>query len=569
LWIGTGEGVVRYCAGKASWFGSKTTPPLADVRAVVEDQHGAVWARMLGGGLARLQGGQITRFTKKDGLSSDFIQCLYPDVDGTLWIGTSDAGLIRRRQGRFAVIDRQQGLPSSAICDIQDDEAGYFWISSHAGIIRVEKRELNRCADGKLSEVHFLSYGISDGLPTLECSGGLQPAGCRTADGHLWFPTTKGLVTVDPRRVPTNALPPPVIIEELRVDDELHDPTPRILQPSVNASPSSPLVLPPGRHRLEFHYTGLSFVGPEKVRFKHRLEGLDQRWIDAGTRRTANYSYLPPGDYRFRVIACNNDGLWNEQGATFGFMVSPHFWQTVWFRLLVGAAVIAASGACVWFDTRRRMRRKLERTEQLRALEQERARIAKDIHDDLGSNLTLITMLSESARRQSGVPAPVSAALDQIRGTARELTRAMAEVVWAINPRHDTLDSLVNYLQKYGQDFLKSAGIRCRLDLPLQLPSGALTAEVRHNVFLAFKEILNNTAKHSRASEVQITLLLHLGGFTLTVRDDGRGFEAASSVRAGNGLENMRQRLAQVRGRCEIESHPGEGTRVTLYLPMA
>jgi signal transduction histidine kinase len=395
----------------------------------------------------------------------------------------------------------------------------------------------------------------------------LQPAGCRTADGRLWFPTSKGLVAVDPQNVKHNSRPPPVVMEGMRVDDRL----------VAEATNGAPLQIPPGRHRVEFQYAGLSFVAPEKVRFKYRLTGLDTEWVDAGHRRVINIDYIPPGQYTFRVIACNNDGVWNEQGAGVTFAVRPYFWQTLWFRVLALALTIAASGGLVWFIVRRRMRRKLERLEQQRAVEHERARIAHDIHDDLGAHLTRITMLSESASAELDNPVQAAAGLKQIYDTARELTRAMDEIVWAVSPRHDTVESLASYLEKFAQDLLATAGIRCRLDLPLQFPEWRLTSEVRHNLFLAFKEAVHNVVKHSAASEAHIRLTPQIASFELAIEDNGRGFAPETRNRpaedpgrfaSGNGLENMTRRLAEIHGLCDIQSAPGQGTRVIFTVPI-
>jgi len=568
LWIGTAVGLLRYQADQTNWFTESQGQALRDVRAVVEDNQGAVWFGMAGGGLACLKDNLINRFQTADGLSSDFIECLHFDKDGALWIGTFGGGLDRIKNGRFSVINRKQGLPNSVIGDIEEDGRGFFWMSSHNGIIRVSEAELNRCADGKTNEVHCQTYGINDGMPTIECSEGLQPAGCKTADGRLWFPTSKGLVAVNPLDVETNSLPPPVEIEVMQVDD----------QPVTNETARAPIKVSPGRHRFEFQYTGLSFVDPEKVQFKCRLNGFETEWENAGTKRTANYNYIPPGNYFFQVIACNNDGVWNETGASIPFSVLPYFWQTLWFRISAWTLVIAASGGLVWFDTRRRMRRKLERLEWQRAVEHERARIAQDIHDDLGAHLTRISMLSESARGELDHPERAAAGLDQIYDTARELTRAMDEVVWAVNPRHDTLEGLASYLEKFAQDLLAAAGIRCRLDMPIEFPGWRLTADVRHNLFLAFKEALHNVVKHSAASETYIRLAAGRTSFELIVEDNGRGFtpgtskknppEVAARLSSGNGLENMTRRLAEIHGRCDIQSAPGQGTKVIFTVPL-
>ncbi len=567
LWIGSGGGLLRYQNGIAKWIGENGEQKSCDIRTIAADSQGAIWCGTAGNGLLRLQNGTVQQFTRTNGLSSDFIECLHFDGSGALWIGTFGGGLCRMKDSHFSVINRDQGLPNDIIGDIESDGRGYLWMSSYSGIIRVSEDDLNLCAGGKLAEVPCLTYGIDDGLPTLQCSEGLQPAGCKTDDGRLWFATAKGLVAVDPAGVRTNALPPPVRIETLSVDD----------QSLVLQNVREPLKVPPGRHRLEFQYTGLSFAVPEKVRFKCRLMGFDSDWVDTGVKRLASYNYIPPGAYTFQVIACNDAGIWNMTGASIGFEVLPYFWQTGWFRSLAISTLVAACCGLVWFDTRRRMRRKLERAERQRDIERERSRIAQDIHDDLGAQLTRITMMSESARSNLSDPTKVAAGLGRIYTTAHELTRSMDEIVWAVNPRHDTVESLVAYLEKFAHDWLAGAGIRCRLDIPLQHPEWRLTSEMRHNLFLACKEALHNVVKHSGATEVYIRFAIHSGSLVLEIEDNGRGFNpdtqaSASSgaqrrIPGGNGLENMARRLAAIGGTYGLQSTPGKGTKVVFTVP--
>jgi signal transduction histidine kinase/ligand-binding sensor domain-containing protein len=566
MWVGTQSGLARYANGQCTWFTRKEGLVLPDVRVITEDETGAIWFGMSGGGLGRLNAGKLTQFRRPDGLANDFVWSLLAEKDGTLWVGTFGGGLCRLRDGRFATISTREGLPNNVICHIADDGLGNFWISSYGGIFRVPKQELNRCADGQLNAVNCLAYGKAEGLSTLECSGGFQSAGCQTPDGQLWFPTIKGLAVVDPASVRINPLPPPVLIEEVIVDDQ-SVPLPA---PDLSA-PAARLQIQPGKHRFEFRYTGLSLVAPEKVRFKYRLDGLEPDWVDVGTRRVAYYSYLKPGDYTFQVIACNNDGVWSESGPMLAFRVLPRFWQTWWFTggaVLVGVGVV---GGAARYITRRRLHKKMERLERQRALENERARIAKDIHDDLGSNLARIMMLSQSNRAEGEDSQQIVTRLGKVYLTARELTRTMDEIVWAVSPHHDTLDSLVNYLGKFAQDFLNVAGIRCRLIVPIQLPAWPLTAEVRHSLFLAFKEALHNVVKHAAATEVHVSLTLAEAGFTASIEDNGRGFDPANvgaistdplRIAGGNGLANMRKRIEGIGGECQVESAPGKGTTV-------
>jgi len=564
LWLGTEGGLLRWREGQATWYRECDGQPLRRIRAVVEDPDGGVWFGSLGSGLGYLKGNQIHLFMKKDGLAGDFIECLFLDAEGVLWIGTQGAGLCRFKDGQFASLAEAQGLPSGHISDIEQDSEGSVWMSSRDGIIRARKEELDRCLDGRTNEVACVIYGPWDGMPTACCSGRLQPAGCKTSDGRLLFPTPKGLVVVDPRVLKARSLPPPVAIERFSVDD-------RVIAEGEGLQNQSRVGA--GAHRFEFQYTGLSFVAPERVRFKYRLEGLESEWFDAGAKRTASYSHIAPGAYTFRVRACSSDGVWNQAGAQAAFYVEPYFWQTWWFRALAAGGLVGASGGIVWFDSRRRTRAKLEKSDRERAIELERSRIARDIHDDLGAQLTRITMLSESARGQLDQPEQARAGLSVIYDTARSLTRAMDEIVWAVNPKHDSLEGLASYLEKFAVDFLGTAGVECQLDFPIDFPEWTLTSEVRHNTFQAFKEALNNLVKHSGASEATILLRTEGREFELVVQDNGCGFVPGSAMArgdladldrlsGGNGLENLQRRLSKVGGVCRIQSAPGKGTRV-------
>jgi len=564
-WIGTANGLVHYQNGAVKWYGVQDGLKLPDVRAIAEAPDGAIWFGMVGGGgLGRLDHDHIRLFQKKDGLSNEDVQCLKFDPSGALWIGTAGGGLNRLKKGRFSRITTLEGLPNNFICAIEDDGAGNFWISSQHGIFCASQKSLDECADGRTETVSGTVFGAGDGMISPICSGGFQPAAARLADGRICFPTSKGLVVVNAAGMKINPRPPPVVIERIMVNGKLL---------AQNPGANSPLIIPPGQQRFEFHFTGLSHVAPEKMSFKYRLDGWDTEWMTAdNNKREAAYNYLPPGSYTFRVRASNSDGVWNNDGASLAFTVQPHFWQTWWFRTLGAALATALVVSVVLFITRRRMRHKLEILQRQQAVERERTRIAKDIHDHLGANLTRISLLSQSAHGELENPAQAARQLDRIYSTSRELTRSMDEIVWAVNPQHDTLDSLASYLGNFAQEYLVSIHIRCRLEVPLHLPHWPITAEMRHNVFLAFKEVLHNIVKHSSAKEVSVFLATETASFTLIIRDDGAGFDPATVPERpgrGNGLKNLRQRLEKLGGHCEVHSTPGAGTEIkfTVFIP--
>jgi signal transduction histidine kinase len=565
LLVGRRDGVVRLQENRAVRVVSSADFSATDAVALAQDQQGTIWCAFIKGGLARVVDGKVSFFGRNDGLPSNALQCLLSDSDGTLWIGTADNGLSRFKDGRFSNLNVTHGLIDNAIGHILDDGMGYFWLSTHHGLQRIAKTKLNQCADGALARVDGQVYDHSDGLPTIEFTSGLQAAACKSTDGRLWFPSSTALVGVDPSRIRINPTPPPVVIESLLIDNAAVASNRQVV----------PGKIPPDHQRLEFRFSGLSYVAPNRVNFKYRLEGFDRAWVDAQSKRTAFYSKLPAGNYQFHVIACNNDGVWNSEGAVLAFTVAPFFWQTWWF---IGSSILFVLLGVAWLVrlvTRRRMQKRMEELERQNALERERARIAQDIHDDIGTSLIRIAMFSQPEQNELDEPQETAAVLSQIYSTAREMTRALDEIVWAINPRHDTLDSLIRYMGRFAQELLSAAGVRCRLDVPLEPPAWPLTAEIRHNLFLAFKEALTNVVKHAAATEVRISLEVRSHDFILALRDNGRGFDRAhppssdsGRIASGNGLRNIEGRISRIGGRCEISSEFGKGTALSFVIPV-
>ncbi|NOS72854.1 MAG: hypothetical protein HOP33_23375 [Verrucomicrobia bacterium] len=577
IWIGTEAGLIRYASNKLERFAGFGDAAAGAVRAIESGAPGEIWFGTQGSGLGRIHDGKFTSYGRAEGLDHNSILSLHYDGEGVLWIGTLEHGVCRFKDGRFITITAEHGLPNNIIDHIEEDGLGNFWFNSQNGLFRVGRQELNNCADGKTNFLRALVFGKAEGMTTLAGSGGFTPSGFQSPDGRLWFPTARGLAVLNPTSVRPNRIPPPVLIEEVLVDGQQVVITNRPVGRSKQEnSPTRGIVVPPGRRSLVIKFTGMSFTSPSRVQFKYRLEGSDLGWTEGVTQRQVTYSSLPPGEFVFRVIASNSDGLWNEIGDAMAIEILPRFFQTWWFNTVLALAAVITVGGGVFLESRRRMRRKLERIAREHELERERSRIAQDIHDDLGASLTRIGMLSEAAVGEMNISHKTAENLSQIQATTGELTRSMDEIVWAVNPRHDTLESLTNYISRFAQDFLGTAQIRCRLALPLELPELSVRSEVRHNLFLAFKETLHNAVKHSGASEVRVALQLVPGGFKLQIADNGRGFDPKrlnsnpdkNRPSPGNGLRSLRSRLAQINGRSEIHSAPGEGARVEFFIPL-
>ena len=558
IWIGYtgGTAVAMLPKGDPEHWQSIKGLEYPDVRAIARAPDGAMWFGTHYGGVFRWKNGEWTRLTMQNGLPSNYVRCLLADPDGTVWIGTLH-GLCRWRNGNLVAITSDNGLWNNTISHLTTDQRGNFWLSSFGGIFRVSRLDLNQFADGLSKSIQCVRYDRDDGLPSVESTGGIQAAGAKTPDGRLWFPTVGGLVSVDPQHLQQNRLPPPVWIENLTVDGES----------TVIRHATKQIKIKPGKRRFDFRFTALSFSSPEKVLFKHKLDGLDADWSFADDQRSVSYNFIPPGQYTFRVAACNNDGVWNQQGQTLELIVQPFLWQTWWFKLLVGLALIAGVAWGVRRRERWKTRLRLEKLEREHAVDRERSRIAKDIHDDLGANLTQIVFLSQRVESASSEPCEVERWIRKIPTAAGRAIQSLDEIVWAINPQHDSLESLANYLSQFALEFLTLAGVRCVLEVPTVLPPAPLSAEVRHNLILTAREALQNTVAHAAATDIIIRLQVDRNGLKITVSDNGRGFDPANVAKPGNGLFNMRKRMNDIGGILELSSQPGTGTVVEMRLP--
>jgi ligand-binding sensor domain-containing protein/signal transduction histidine kinase len=583
LWLGSNNGLV--CLRQDQWSRLGAELHRSEVRCITETPDGAIWIGMRGGGVARYRDGKFTQFLRAQGLPYEYAWALHGDADGSVWIGTPGAGLIRWREGRFDSFTTHQGLPSDFICSIQADPQGHLWLGSYAGILRVTKAELDRCARGEAGSVNCLVLDSSDGLTSLEMAGGNQPSACTTPDGRLWFATSGGLAMVDPTRIRTNASLPPVLLEEELVDGKVLRPgfpsaseaegrsrtgtrTTETSSTVVDSTGAAVLRVPPGSGQIELRYTALSFCAPQRVRFRYRLGPVDAGWVEAGSRRSVFYAHLAPGNYRFQVSACNNDGVWNPDGAAVELVVLPHFWQTWWFAPCCWLGGVGLVGTGVATTLRRRHRARIETLERARLVERERGRIARDLHDDLGSGLTDISTTSALGQDPSVQMSEAREYFGEISQRSNDMVIALDEIVWAVNPKNDHLGSLATYFSQFTEHLVRRTPLQWRFDIPEQLPQLPLNAEQRHSLFLAFKEALQNAITHAAASHLRVSIAVEAGMLRIILADDGRGFEAGAPRPGADGLRNMRERLEQLGGRCEIVSAPANGTRVTFEVPV-
>ncbi len=561
IWVGGENGLGGFDGTNWEFFAAPDGLPASPVRALAEDLSGNLWIGTEQDGLFQLHSGKIIPLPApvRD------ISCLLKDADGVMWAGTSGHGLARFQNGIWTNCSTLVGgLATDSVGYLIDDETGNLWIGSYEGLMRVEKKSFASFARGAVKTVSCRTF------LTRECSAGAQPAAARAPDGQLFFPTTTGLVEVNPVELKRNTNPPPVVIESVLVDGVEQKTN------SLSAVWNGTISLRPENEQMEIRFASLNFSAPKNAaagaRFKYWLEDITGDrvpvWKDIGGERVLTFTKLQPGKYVFHVIASNEDGFWNKTGASLDVTVEPPFWRKPSFIVATMLVVLGALAGTIYLVSTAKLKRQLRAAWQKEMIEKERARIARDLHDQLGANLTQVTLLGEMAEADKHLPGEIEQHAQQICATARDTTRSLDEIVWAVNPFNDSLDGLANYACKYAQDYFAIAGIRFRAELPAQLPPAPIPPEVRHNVFLAFKEAVNNVVKHSQATEARVNLRLEPGKFILTVADNGRGLGDRAEKNLRNGLKNMRRRLADVRGEFTITPGADGGTVVQLKVPI-
>jgi len=551
LWAGTRHGLAHCMAsaGGVSSLGrievlTRSSGLGSDlVGAVSRANDGDLWVATLAG-LSRVRGGRVTNFTVADGLSSNVVTALLARPGAPLLVGTETGW--EKWDGRRFVAPRDNSLANQSVHAIVDDDQGRLWFATGAGIARAS------CSDVAPTCSQWIQFGVADGLPGREVGGIGHPSAWRASDGSLWFATAKGLVEVDPARFSVNALPPPVSLEKFVVDD--------VGQPIER--PGRQLSVPAGHSHFEFDYAGLSFVAPQKVHYRFKLDGFDRSWIEAGTRRAAYYTNIPPGHYTFRVLAANNDGVWNTGDASFAFELRPHYYQTIWFYLLLLIALATA----VMLALRQRLHYAEQRYEMVLA---ERARIAREIHDTLAQGYVGVSIqleiLAELLRQDAK-----DSALEQLDKTRNDVRHGLADArqsIWALRTQSGEAKVLPIQLQQL-VDAAAGSGLTARFNV-----SGAYRAlppETEREVFRVAQEAIQNVRKHSGADLLSVELGYGIYEIVLEVKDNGGGgamHGAATSDSPHFGLTGMKERAAAIGGTLTIESSPGAGTVIRLCAP--
>ncbi|MCW5958544.1 MAG: hypothetical protein KIS76_00160 [Pyrinomonadaceae bacterium] len=557
--FGTETGLLRY---KNKEFIKLTTQdglPDNFITAFQKTPHGKIWIGTRGG-LAIYDKGKFTAFTVQDDLDKDHVRSLYLDSENVLWIGTYDTGLIRYKDGKFKRIGEADGMfNGNVFCTLEDDN-GWFWINSNNGIYRIKKSELNDFADGKIKRVESVGYNKKDGLLNIEGNGGKQPAGIKRSNGELWFPTQHGAAVVKPNELTINSQPPTVHIEEILIDSE-----------NIGKY-NGEIKFEAGQENLEINYTGLSFASASLVKFRYRLEGLEEDWNEAETRRTAFYNNIPPGEYTFQVIAANRDGVWNMEGKKLKIIKLPHYYETWWFLIFSILAAVGLVSLIVYKRFSYLKNIAVAKSEYSRKLiasqEAERKHLAAELHDGLGQDLIVIKNRVYLAQKNSKDQVRLKKELENISETTSHTLQQVREITDGLRPMLLDKVGLTKALKIMLEKVSGVVEIESNID-----PIDDLFSETDEiNIYRIVQESVNNIIKHSNAANAFVEVERTRTHVLITIKDNGVGFnteKVKSSNGSSLGLIGLKERARSLDGTFSINSVKGKGTTVKISIDLS
>ncbi len=554
IWIGTiSDGIVKYSDGQFVHVPLTSGRPVVHATSFCQGKDNTIYATTWNSGFVKIAGDRAIAFDRSRGLPTDEVRAIYVDDKNRIWLGFRGLGLGLWDRGRCWDSPAVAQAFANHIAAITEDTRGQLWIGTPAGVMWVSKADLIAVLHGEKDAAALRVAQVNRTLRSAAVWTGPQSVLCITRDRKYLFATREGVLAIDPERLPGRSAPPPVYIERAVVEGraiEFHD----------------DVTLAPGARNLRLDFTAPSFVEPNQVLFRYRLDGYDPDWVEAKTQRTATYGNLAPGAYTFHVIACNADGIWNPKGAELTIVQRPHFYQTGWFYGCVGVALLGVGvGMHRW--SHHRLKRRLELLEAKQATERERRRIAKNLHDDLGASLTEISLSAEALDRK--IPVDAKPEMSVLAAQVRGLAGTLDAIVWSANPANDSLDRVSAFVSGVFQQLCRTADIRCRIDVPQPLPAISLSPDERSNLFLAAREAMTNLIKHSGTSEAWLRMKIEDQSFRFCLEDRGCGFDLAEAeTRNRNGLGNIRSRVAELGGTVRIDTAPGHATSITIDVPL-
>jgi len=556
VWIATEEGLYKYRDDtEIAHYTVKNGLRNDKIITLHFDRAHNLWLGTYDG-LSKFKDGKFINFDETENSPKGFVRAIYEDAEGTLWFGTYGDGLVRYKDDKFFNYRVEHGLFNNGVFAILEDDRGNFWMSSNRGIHRVSRQELNDFADGRIPKLNSVSYDEKDGMLNAECNGGRIPSAIKTKDGKFWFATMGGVAIVDPEAEKVNPNPPPVMIENILIDRKPFD---------LKSSPTN-AELKAGQSNVAIEYTGLSLTKSEQIKFRYKLEGFEENWIEAGRERTANYSYLPHGEYTFHVIAANADGIWNTEGASVKIVVHPFFYQTWWFRVAAALAVALIIGL-IYHNRVAHLREIAETKTQfsrqlIESQEAERKRIAAELHDGLGQNLVVIKNRAMLGINKGDDKERVKKELNSISESAAQALEEVREITNNLRPQ--LLDRLG--LTKAINAMLKKVSGVIEIESEIDSIDNIFNETEEISIYRIVQESLNNIIKHSDASDASVKIKRDENKITIKIEDNGKGFDVLNLKSGGLGLIGLKERAQLLGGEFVIDSRIGEGTRIRVAI---
>jgi signal transduction histidine kinase/ligand-binding sensor domain-containing protein len=567
IWIATEEGLFKYKDDREiAHYTVKDGLRNDKIITIHFDRNGNFWLGTFDG-LSQFKDGKFINYNAEANSPKGFVRVIYEDADGVLWFGTYGDGLVRYKDGKFFNFRVEQGLFNNGVFAILEDQRGNFWMSSNRGIHRVSRQDLNDFAEGKIPKLNSVSYDEKNGMLNAECNGGRIPAAIKTKDGKFWFSTMGGVAIIDPEVENGNPNPPPVVIERVAIDRK---PVDAEKIQSATRDPNSAIELSPGQSNIAIEYTGLSLIKSEQIKFRYKLEGLEENWIEAGTKRTVDYSYLPTGTYTFRLIAANANGIWNHEGTAIQIIVHPVFYRTWWF---IGMLTLAVSGLVWWiYHTRiSRLRAVAEAKtvfsrQLIESQEAERKRIASELHDGLGQVLVVIKNRAMLGINKGDDKERVAKELATISESASQALEEVREITNNLRPQ--LLDRLG--LTKAINAMLKKVSGVIEIESEIDSIDNIFNENEEISIYRIVQESLNNVIKHANATTVAVKIKRTENHVLIRIQDNGAGFmvETTKSKSGGLGLIGLKERSQLLHGELLIDSEIDKGTTIEVTIQM-
>ncbi|MFH1194396.1 MAG: two-component regulator propeller domain-containing protein [bacterium] len=550
FWIGTSsEGLFRYNPTTKKVTTYKSDPKDQStfagnfILSIYEDNKGNIWisSRLSGLNLFNRTTGKFTRYQNNPSdptsISSNNVLDIYEDTKGFLWVSTWGGGLNRFDPGRkiFRHFTMKDGLPNNIVTSILPDKHGNLWLGTNHGLCRFNPKT-NK----------WKVYDVSDGLQSDE----LIQAICSN-DGTFYFSSSNGITVFHPDSIKDNNRISPVVITKFTVFDK-----PLLANPTVNIIKE--ITLSYSQNFFTFEFAALDFAAPDKNQYKYMLEGIDEGWVYAGSKHSASYTDIKPGEYIFRVKGSNSDGVWNEQETVISLIITPPFYETWWFRILAIIFLLGIGYAVYKY-----------RVKKLLEVERTRLRIARDLHDDVSASITGIVYFANAVSNEMGeksTPA-ISKLVGLIKESATEVQESMSDIIWSINPQNDKWEIILPKFRRFASDLCESKGIKYNIEIPGVISAKTLPMEKRRDFWLIFKEMVTNAVKHSGCSEISITILVNNDLLNMKIEDNGKGFDSNKSF-AGNGLLNVKSRAKTLNSKLDLETSHGNGTKWELEIPL-